>query len=237
MELTLLWTIQLAPLGAFLLIQLLPASLKKTAPAVAIFAALLAALASSRLFLSHLSGEGLPVQYIYPWLHVSDSALWPFTEVSNYTLSVGFLVDRLNLLMIWLVTVITFFVQLFSFYYMNEDHSRPRYFGFLSFFAFSMTGLVLSNNLLQTFLFWEMVGLTSYLLIGFWFEKPSAATAGRKAFVINRLADLGFYLGIIALFILTGTVNFLDLNHEFLKQMLTPQAITVLGILVFICVI
>ena len=233
MALKLLWIIQLAPLAAFLLIQLLPSSVKKIAPAIGILGALTAALASSKLFLTHASGEGLPQQFIYPWLSVSDSPLWANVHVSSYTLVVGFLMDRLNLLMIWLVTVIATFVQIFSFYYMNEDKSRARYFGFLSFFSFSMTGLVLSNNLLQTFLFWELVGLTSYLLIGFWYEKPSAATAARKAFVINRLADLGFYLGIISLFILTGTVNFLDLNHEFLKQMLSPQAITVLGVLVF----
>lgn len=233
MDLKLLWIIQLAPLAAFLVIQLLPASLKKIAPTIAILGALTATVSSSKLFLSHASGAGLPNQFIYPWLQVADHPLWRNVHVSSYTLVVGFLMDRLNLLMVWLVTTITFFVQVFSFYYMNEDRSRARYFGFLSFFAFSMTGLVLSNNLFQTFLFWELVGLTSYLLIGFWYEKPSAATAGRKAFVINRLADLGFYLGILSLFIFTGTVSFLDLNGEFLKQMLSPQAAAVLGILVF----
>lgn len=233
MDLTLLWIIQCAPLAAFLLVQVLPGPAKKSAPWIGVLGAFVAAAASSKLFLSHLSGAGLPNQFIYPWLEVADHALWPNLHVQNYTLVVGFLLDRLNLLMSWLVTVISFFVQLFSVYYMDEDPSRPRYFGFLSFFSFSMTGLVLSNNLLQTFLFWELVGLTSYLLIGFWFEKLSAAKAARKAFVMNRLGDLGFYLGIILLFLLLGTLNFLDLNTAALQQALSPALLTILGLLIF----
>ncbi len=223
MDLKLLWLIQLAPLAAFLFIQLLPASLKKTAPLVGILGALAAAASASALIARHASADALNLQFVSRWL-VLDA---------NYVLVVGFLLDRLNLLMIWLVTVIAFFVQVFSAYYMEEDRSRARYFAFLSFFSFSMTGLVLSNNLLQTFLFWELVGLTSYLLIGFWFEKPSAATAARKAFVINRLADLGFYLGIILLFIQLRTLNFTDLNSETLRAQLTPEALTLASLLVF----
>lgn len=232
-DLRLLWVIQLSPIAVFLLIQLLPKSLKKIAPIVAILGALLAALSSLWLLKTHLDGSNLPQQYLYPWLHVSDLPLWPFVEIREYVLSVGFLLDKLNLLMITIVTTIAFFVQIFSYYYMVEDPSRHRYFGFLSFFSFSMTGLVLSSNLLQTFLFWELVGLTSYLLIGFWYEKKSAGTAARKAFVINRLADLGFYLGIILLFMMIGTVNFLDLKSDFLRQALPVGTLSVIGILVF----
>ena len=218
MDLNLLWTIQLAPLSAFLLILILPKGLKRVSPAIAIGFAMIAAAAALKLLSLHADGSGMPREYVRPWLHVSSQGLWPFVEIENYSLSVGFLVDRLNLLMIAAVTTITFFVQLFSFYYMAEDESRSRYFGFLSFFAFVMTGLVLSNNLLQTFLFWELVGLASYLLIGFWYQKPAAATAARKAFVLNRLADLGFYLGILLLFILFGTVDFLKLEKGLLTQ-------------------
>ena len=234
MDLQLLWIIQLAPVIAFVLIQLLPKNVKKTAPIVGIVCSLTAAVASIWLFLLNTDRHALPKEFVYKWLFVSDQPLWPFVSVTRYDFSVGFLVDPLNLLMITLVTTISFFVQVFSYYYMAEDESRPRYFAFLSFFSFSMTGLVLSHNLLQTFLFWELVGLTSYLLIGFWYQKQSAATAARKAFVINRLADLGFYLGIIALFILTGTLNFMDLNPEFLHQMLPASTITLIGILVLL---
>jgi NADH-quinone oxidoreductase subunit L len=222
MDLNLLWTIQLSPLAAFLAIQLLPKAAKRAAPLVALGFALAAALSAVKLFTLHADGAKLPAQYVYEWLKVSEQ-----------TLSVGFLVDKLNLLMITVVTVITVFVQIFSYYYMAQDPSRPRYFGFLSFFAFAMTGLVLSTNLVQTFLFWELVGLASYMLIGFWYEKKSAGDAARKAFVLNRLADLGFYLGILMLFILFGSVNFLDLKAETLTAALPAHTLTALGLLVF----
>lgn len=234
MELKLLWTVQLAPLAAFFLIWLLPKTVRRAAPFAAIALALVAAGASVKLLASHIDGQGLPAQYLHHWLSVADHSLWPFVEIQKYSLSVGFLVDRLNLLMIVVVTLITFFVQLFSFYYMAEDPSRPRYFAFLSFFSFAMTGLVLSSNLLQTFLFWELVGLASYLLIGFWYEKPSASDAARKAFVLNRLADLGFYLGILLLFILFGSVGFLDLSRETLSGALPQSTLTALALLVFV---
>lgn len=233
MDIQLLWTIQLAPLVAFCLIQLLPKSVKKAAPAVSVLLSALAALASVKLFLAHAGGENLPVEFNRVWLKVADYPIWRNVAVSQYTLSVGFLIDRLNLLMISLVTSISFFVQLFSVYYMAEDESKARYFGFLSFFSFSMTGLVLSSNLLQTFLFWELVGLTSYLLIGFWYQKKSAASAARKAFVINRLGDLGFYLGLILLFLLFGTLQFTALKAEALRSGLAPTVLTLIGVLVF----
>ena len=222
MDLKLLWIIQLSPLAAFLAIQLLPQSLKKIAPLVGIGGAALAAAASLSLFAHHLHAENLPQEFVYLWL-----------EVSKNNLVVGFLLDRLNLLMITLVTTIATFVQIFSYYYMVEDASRARYFGFLSFFSFSMTGLVLSNNLLQTFLFWELVGLTSYLLIGFWYGKQSAATAARKAFVMNRLGDLGFYLGILLLFLWFGSLNFTALQTDALHQAFSNNKLTLLGVLIF----
>ena len=233
MNILILWTIQLAPLAAFLLIQLLPRSIKKLAPALSVFLSAAAALASIRLFLMHRTGAGLPLEFNAEWLKVADYPIWRNAAVSQYSLHVGFLIDELNLLMISLVTSISFFVQLFSVYYMAEDESKARYFGFLSFFSFSMTGLVLSSNLLQTFLFWELVGLTSYLLIGFWYQKKSAATAARKAFVINRLGDLGFYLGVILLFLLFGTLNFTALKSEALRAAFAPGVLTIIGVLVF----
>lgn len=232
-DLNLLWAIQLAPLAALLIIQLLPKSLKKIAPVIGMGCALTAALSALKLLCNHHEAADLPLQYAYNWLFVADSPLWPGAAATSYTVQVGFLIDQLNLLMISLVTVIHFFVQMFSYYYMAEDKSRHRYFAFLSFFAFSMTGLVLSTNLFQTFLFWELVGLTSYLLIGFWYEQTENATAARKAFVINRLGDLGFYLGIVLLFMMFGTVNFLDLKTPALQAAFSPALLTLLGILVF----
>ncbi|HXV18450.1 MAG TPA: NADH-quinone oxidoreductase subunit L [Candidatus Omnitrophota bacterium] len=232
-DLFLLWTIQLAPLLAFLAIQVLPIKARRPAPAIGILFSLIAAAASLWLLFTHLRSEGLSQQFVYRWLVVADTQLFQAIPVQNYTLVVGFLLDPLNLLMINLVTTISLFVQIFSFYYMNEDPSRPRYFAFLSFFSFTMTGLVLSNNLLQTFLFWELVGLASYLLIGFWYEKESAAKAAKKAFVVNRVGDLGFYLGIITLFLLYGTLNFTQLTPEFLNGPFNNAVVTALGVLIF----
>lgn len=231
-DLHLLWKIQTAPLFAFVVIFLLPKRAQKIAPAIGMLCAASAAVASLMLFNRYQGGAGLPVEFSHKWLFVSDRPLWAFVDIKDYTLPVGFLLDKLNILMITLVTTISFFVQVFSYYYMATDESRPRYFAFLSFFSFAMTGLVLSSNLLQTFLFWELVGLASYLLIGFWYEKTSAATAARKAFVINRLADLGFYLGILCLFMLVGTVRFQDLTADMLRQALPATTVTILGILV-----
>lgn len=231
-DLTLLWTIQLAPLAAFMAIFMLPGATRKIAPIVGAAGALAAFVASAALFAAHTGSHGTAVEYARTWLVVADHSLG-IPGIERTVLNVGFLVDPVNLLMITLVTGISFCVQLFSYYYMAEDPSRPRYFAFLSFFSFTMTGLVLSNNLLQTFLFWELVGLASYLLIGFWYEKPAAATAARKAFVLNRLADLGFYLGILLLIIFFGTVDFTALTKDALTARFSPEMLTLLGILVF----
>jgi NADH-quinone oxidoreductase subunit L len=231
-DLTLLWTIQLAPLAAFLVIFMLPGATKKIAPVVGAGGALAAFAASAALFAAHAGSHGEAVEYARTWLVVADHSLG-IPGIERTVLNVGFLVDPVNLLMVTLVTGISFCVQIFSYYYMAEDPSRPRYFAFLSFFSFTMTGLVLSNNLLQTFLFWELVGLTSYLLIGFWYEKPAAATAARKAFVFNRLADLGFYLGLLLLILFFGTVDFTALTKDALAARFSPGMLTLLGILVF----
>lgn len=233
MDLNLLWIIQLAPLAAFLSIMMLPKTLKRYAPALGAFFSFVAAFAAINLLLAHPHGHELPLQYNFEWLNIAENPLWPNIKISDYVLNVGFLADQVNILMITLVTTISVCVQLFSYYYMQNDPSRARYFAFLSFFSFAMTGLVLSNNLLQTFMFWELVGLASYLLIGFWFEKKSAGDAARKAFVINRLADLGFYAGIILLVIHLGSVNFLDFSVADLHLKFSSPMITLLGILVF----
>lgn len=230
MTLTLLWIIQLAPLLAFVKIFSTPVRLRRWAPLVGILASAAAAAAAVRLWILHGSSHGLTLEFSTRWLAVSDLRLWPGAPHESLSIEAGFLVDPLNLLMITLVTVISFFVQLFSYYYMAGDSDRPRYFAFLSFFSFAMTGLVLSNNLLQTFVFWELVGLASYLLIGFWFQKPSAAEAARKAFVINRLADLGFYLGVIGLLLFAGTLNFQHLGPR--AAALPPAMALAAGLLV-----
>ena len=121
-------------------------------------------------------------------------------------------IDALTSVMLVVVTTVSFLVHVYSIGYMHEDPSRQRFFAYLSLFTFAMLMLVTANNLVQMFFGWEGVGLASYLLIGFWYEKPSANAAAIKAFVVNRIGDFGFALGIFLVFVLTGSVSF---DHVF----------------------
>ncbi|MBF0504875.1 MAG: NADH-quinone oxidoreductase subunit L [Candidatus Omnitrophica bacterium] len=123
----------------------------------------------------------------------------PWIQFDSLTVSWGFLVNPLSVLMLLIVTGVGSAIFIYSKGYMANDPASPRFFAFLSLFAFSMIGIVLANNLIELFICWELVGLSSYLLIGFWHEKPSAADAGVKAFMVNRLADFGFLCGILLL--------------------------------------
>ena len=146
----------------------------------------------------------------------------------------GLKLDALSLMMMLIVTGVGGAIHIYSFGYMHEDRSMARFFAFLSLFTFSMLGIVLANNFLQMFIFWELVGVSSYLLIGFWFEKPSAGDAAKKAFITNRLGDFGFLFGILMVWGVLGTLNFGEINAQFLTN---PVALggcaTLAGLLIF----
>ena len=118
-----------------------------------------------------------------------------------------FRIDTLTVVMLIVVNTVSALVHIYSIGYMHHDPHRPRFFAYLSLFTFAMLMLVTSNNLVQMFFGWEGVGLASYLLIGFWYKKPSASAAAIKAFVVNRVGDFGFILGIFGVFMLFGSVN------------------------------
>ena len=122
--------------------------------------------------------------------------LYTFFEVGNYTGHVGFMIDKLTAMMMVVVTFVSLLVHLYTIGYMAEDPGYQRFFSYISLFTFSMLMLVMSNNFLQLFFGWEAVGLVSYLLIGFWFKRPTAIFANMKAFLVNRVGDFGFLLGI-----------------------------------------
>ena len=130
------------------------------------------------------------------WFHLP--AAGPFPQ--GFSLVMGTLVDPLSALMLIVVTVVGFLVMLYSIGYMHQDHGLPRYYAELSLFLAAMSSLVLANNLLEFFLFWELVGLCSYFLIGFYYEKPSAASAAKEAFLVTRVGDVMFLLGIFIFF-------------------------------------
>src|SRR3954451_21633448 len=136
-------------------------------------------------------------------------------------------VDTLTAVMLVVVTTVSSLVHLYSIGYMDEDPNRPRFFGYLSLFTFAMLMLVTADNLVQLFFGWEGVGLASYLLIGFWYQKPSANAAAIKAFVVNRVGDFGFALGIFAIFLLAGSTDFETIFHA--APGLTGKTIDFLG--------
>ena len=131
-----------------------------------------------------------------------------WATIGDFSLKIGIQLDKLSTGMMIVVTGIGMLVHIFSLAYMKDDEAKARYFTGLSLFMFSMTGIVLSSNFIMTFIFWELVGLSSYLLIGHWYQKDSAADAAKKAFLANRVGDFGFMIGILLLWGITGTLAF-----------------------------
>ncbi|MCI4332504.1 MAG: NADH-quinone oxidoreductase subunit L [Thermoplasmata archaeon] len=140
----------------------------------------------------------------FTWLHLPGA---PGTFPNGFSLVIGVLVDPISALMLLVVTVVGFLVMLYSIGYMHHDRGLPRYYAELSLFLASMTGLVLADNLLEFFLFWELVGVCSYFLIGFYYEKPSAASAAKEAFLVTRIGDVLFLLGIFIYFSVYATAG------------------------------
>ncbi len=126
----------------------------------------------------------------------------------NVSIDMGILLDPISVMMILIVTFISLMVHIYSLGYMKGEERYATYYGFLSLFTFSMLGLVLSSNIFQIYIFWELVGVSSYLLIGFYFDRPSAVAAAKKAFIVTRFADLGFLIGILILAFYSGTLDF-----------------------------
>ncbi len=153
---------------------------------------------------------------VLPWIFSGDLQVWWALRV-----------DTLTAVMLVVVTTVSSLVHLYSIGYMDEDPYRPRFFGYLSLFTFAMLMLVTADNLVQLFFGWEGVGLASYLLIGFWYQKPSANAAAIKAFVVNRVGDFGFQLGIFAVFMLVGSTDFETIFHA--APGLTGKTINFLG--------
>ena len=140
--------------------------------------------------------------------HDGHGALFPWIIAGDLKVDWALRVDALTAVMLVVVTTISAFVHLYSIGYMEDDPFRPRFFSYLSLFTFAMLMLVTADNLVQLFFGWEGVGLMSYLLIGFWYHKPEANAAAIKAFVVNRIGDFGFALGIFAVFLMTGAIDF-----------------------------
>jgi len=211
----------LAPFSAFMLILVFTRHRPRLSAALSLGAVSVSLGVAVYLLARHWRLEA-PLQYTVQWLSSGDIAI-PF----------GLLLDPLSLLMLTVVTAICFLVQVYSLGYMAGDTGFSRYFAFMSLFAWAMISLILSPSLLQLYVFWELVGLCSYLLIGFWYEKFSASTAGKKAFVMTRLGDVAFFLGILLVLLYVGDLDIMRLNSPAVKTLVSPAFITIASLLIF----
>lgn len=180
--------------------------------------------------------------YCYISENVGFEKTFSWLSVDALSFDFGFMVDNLSVMMVVMVCFVSLLVQIFSMGYMKDEPEYSKFFGYLALFNFSMCSLVLSPNLFQAYIFWEMVGLCSYLLIGFWYWKNSASKAAYKAFIVNRAGDFGFLLGMVALGIFTfnywlnsdlSFLSFADLNMAvfYLKDVIGGEAVVIIGLL------
>src|SRR5689334_22671423 len=194
-----LWLIPALPLLAAALSALCRRPQKRCSCLLAVVSMLLSFVLASAAFVAAMARPEQHATFNFDWLKFGDASL-----------KLGFVLDPLSASMILMVTFVGLLIFIFSVGYMAHDENFTRFFCFLSLFAAAMLGLVISNSLLLLFISWELVGLASYLLIGFWFEKPSAAAAAKKAFIVTRIGDIGFFIGLLWLYSQSGTLLFYD---------------------------
>src|SRR6266481_639376 len=150
-----------------------------------------------------------------------------------FIVPLGFVLDQLSKMMLVVVSGVGLLIHIYSLGYMREDPGKSRYFAALSLFMFAMLGIVLANNFVMLFIFWELVGFTSYVLIGHWFERDSAAEAAKKAFLTTRVGDFGFMIGILMVWMATGSVVFSEIAPRLSILTNHPVFLTTAALLIF----
>jgi NADH-quinone oxidoreductase subunit L len=201
-----LWLLPTVPIAAAVGILSLSKMRCKSAAGVAIAGQIIVLAISTLAFLLTLQTEGFRAVWNFTWFTFGEQSL-----------RLGFILDPLAAAMLVMIALVGLCIFIFSVGYMAEDRDFTRFFAYLSFFSGAMIGVVISNSLLLLFMFWELVGLASYLLIGFWIERPSAAAAAKKAFITTRIGDMGFFLGMLWLYEKSGTLLFYDDGHGCLE--------------------
>lgn len=219
--------IVLLPLISFLVIGLMDTRWKaRTAGLVGTSAIGLIALLSWKLAIDYFSSgrfNGKFPTYVpvnFEWLKISE----------KLHIDLGILLDPISIMMLVVISTVSLMVHLYSMGYMKGEKGFERYYAFLSLFSFSMIGLVVATNIFQMYIFWELVGISSYLLIGFYYTKPEAVAASKKAFIVTRFADLGFLLGILLLSYFTGTFDFQTLNSVDKSIFASAAGVTFMGV-------
>ena len=209
------------PFISFLLIMVFTRNHRRLSGGIAV-AAVAGSVAGAIFLLTRHGGHGFPIHYSARWLIAGDISI-PF----------GFLLDPVSLLMLLLVAAISFLVQVYSLGYMAGDPGFSRYYAFQSLFAWAMMTLTVSSTLLQLYVFWELVGLSSYLLIGFWYERFSATQAGKKAFVMTRLGDVAFFIGLLLVLLHLGNVEISEMNSVEAAARMDSGFLTLAALLIF----
>ena len=194
-----LWLFPAVPLAVSLVILALSRTFRKSAAALAITGQMFALALASLALVQTLQRPGFRAVQNFTWFKFGEQ-----------TLRVGFVLDPLAAAMLVMIALVGLCIFIFSVGYMADDRNFTRFFAYISFFSAAMLGVVISNSLLLLFIFWELVGLASYLLIGFWIDRPSAAEAAKKAFITTRIGDMGFFLGLLLLYGRAGTLLFYD---------------------------
>jgi len=219
--LNLVWLVPALPLAAFVINGLFGKRVLKGASDLVAIGAIAGSFALSLpIFLLAVAGETKTFT-LYSWI-VSG----------NFSIPIGFSVDGLSATMLLVVSSVSLLVHIYSVGYMHDDPGYYRFFSYLPLFVFSMLMLVLANNFLELYVFWEAVGLCSYLLIGFWYERKSAADAATKAFVVNRIGDFGFGIGVILVFLNFGTLDFAQVFNS--AGHLEKSTLTLITLLLFV---
>ncbi|MGO4273180.1 NADH-quinone oxidoreductase subunit L, partial [Paenibacillus sp. TAF58] len=220
------WLIPLFPLLAFLALTAMGRQLKDLGIYISIFAMLASFIVALLIFVERIGGK--VEDYTWNKLH--------WLQVGDFTLNMGFEVNNLNALMLVIVTLVSLLVNIYSKGYMKGDERIHVFFGYIALFSFSMLGLVISENMLELYIFWELVGVCSFLLVGFWYFKPEAKAAAKKAFIVTRIGDVGLFIAILLLFwYMPGhALDFTSIHNAFTTGKIDPTIITWIAILIFI---
>ena len=222
------WSILLLPIGSMVAILLFTRQNPKLSGYMTVGSIGLAFLFSLWVLDSVIQSDGHPLPFqSHEWLTLNVPA------GQDLIVNLGLRIDGLTAIMLIVVTSVSLLVQIYSQGYMAGDTGYRRYFAYMSLFTTSMLGLIMVDSILMLFVFWELVGLSSYLLIGFWFHKPSAAKAAMKAFIVTRLGDVGLMLAIILIWVKTGTFDIAEIQGLAVAGLLSVNVLTLFGLGVF----
>jgi NADH-quinone oxidoreductase subunit L len=218
MNFALPWVVLLSPLASAIAITLFTRRLKGLSSFISVAAVL---------------GSFVCGCFVFAMPNIS-AAQFSWIDIQGvFTVPLGFVLDGLSRTMLVLVSGISALIHVYSLGYMRNDEGKSRYFAALSLFTFAMLGIVLANNFVMLFIFWELVGFTSYVLIGHWFEREAAAKAMNKAFITTRIGDFGLMLGILTIWMTTGSLVFADIANRTSKLTSHPALLTVAALLIF----